>query len=150
MDSDLNLIIDSYISLESEINALIEELKPKTQRLKELKIKQLECKNNIEELLITKEIENYKYKEYSFGISEKKIKNKPKPEEYNNIIYSELKTKMEKEEAQKSTNNITMEIVGGEVQKVKKINVRKPRKKAETKKGNNKKNNKKSSDTKDI
>lgn len=149
MDSDLNIIIDSYISLESEINTLIEELKPKTQRLKELRAKQLESKNNIEELLITKEIENYKYKDYSFGISEKKIKNKPKPEEYNNIIYSELKTKMEKEEAQKSTNNITMEIVGGEVQKVKKINVRKPRKNAETRKSINKKNNKKTTDNKD-
>lgn len=149
MDSELNNIIDSYISLESEINSLIEELKPKTQRLKELRVKQQDCKNTIEETLIKKEIENYKYKDYSFGISEKKIKNKPKPEEYNNIIYSELKTKMEKEEAQKSTNNITMEIVGGEIQKVKKINVRKPRKKAETKKGNIKKNNKKIADKKD-
>lgn len=131
MDSTLNTLIDNYIIIESEINQLTEELKPKNERLKELRSKLSEYKTNIENDMIEKEKENYKYKDYTFGIVERKQKNKPKPDEYNNIIYSELKTKMEKEEAEKSTNNITMEINGGEIQRIKKVNVKKPRKKVE-------------------
>ena len=79
------------------------------------------------EYLINNNIDTYTFNNYKFGIVERKKTKKPDKDEIHNIIYNEIKDKMTKNtDVIKTTDNILNDIInGGEVEKVKKVNIKK-------------------------
>lgn len=129
---ELNKHIESLIKFEDEIKELSDSIKNTREKIKELKSLGSQNKAFIENFLINNEIDTYKYKDYKFGITNKKINKKPNVDEIQEIVYGEIVTKMEKPEAEKSTNTIITEIMNGGVENVKRVNIRKLKEKSNT------------------
>lgn len=139
---ELNKHIEDLIKFEDEIKELSESIKTTREKIKDLRALTTQNKSFIENFLIENDINTYKYKDYKFGITNKKINKKPNVDEIQEIVYGEIVTKMEKPEAEKSTNTIITEIMNGGVENVKRVNIKKVKSDSESKKPRKIKNKK--------
>lgn len=124
---DLNKSITAFIEISNSIKELETSIKSTREKIKEENVKLHNYKSLIEEYLINNNIDTYTFNNYKFGIVERKKTKKPDKDEIHNIIYNEIKDKMTKNtDVIKTTDNILNDIInGGEVEKVKKVNIKK-------------------------
>lgn len=124
---DLNKSITAFIEISNSIKELETSIKSTREKIKEENVKLHNYKSLIEEYLINNNIDTYTFNNYKFGIVERKKTKKPDKDEIHDIIYNEIKDKMTKNtDVIKTTDNILNDIINGsEVEKVKKVNIKK-------------------------
>lgn len=124
---DLNKSITAFIEISNSIKELETSIKSTREKIKEENVKLHNYKSLIEEYLINNNIDTYTFNNYKFGIVERKKTKKPDKDEIHDIIYNEIKDKMTKNtDVIKTTDNILNDIINGsEIEKVKKVNIKK-------------------------
>lgn len=121
---NLNCKIEEFISLNDEVKKLSESIKETREKIKELKNLSNENKLFIEKYLSDKNLNQYKYKNYEFKIVDKQVNKKPNTDKIHDIIYDEIKTKMEKQKAKNSAIKIIDEIKKGGSENIRKLNIK--------------------------
>ncbi len=121
---NLNCKIEEFISLNDEVKKLSESIKETREKIKELKNLSNENKLFIEKYLSDKNLNQYKYKNYEFKIVDKQVNKKPNTDRIHDIIYDEIKTKMEKQKAKNSAIKIIDEIKKGGSENIRKLNIK--------------------------
>lgn len=121
---NLNCKIEEFISLNDEVKKLSESIKETKEKIKELKNLSNENKLFIEKYLSDKNLDQYKYKNYEFKIVDKQVNKKPNTDRIHDIIYDEIKTKMEKQKAKNSAIKIIDEIKKGGSENIRKLNIK--------------------------
>ena len=121
---NLNCKIEEFISLNDEVKKLSESIKETREKIKELKNLSNENKLFIEKYLSDKNLNQYKYKNYEFKIVDKQVNKKPNTDKIHDIIYDEIKTKMEKQKAKNSAIKIIDEIKKGGSENIRKLKIK--------------------------